>query len=92
MPELSRTLISACALVAFICWASTLFHMFRTVHLRKTGINLWQGWGENPFNLLLEPDKLTDAGLIARRRCFYSVCGFVGVLLLGMAVGMLARL
>jgi hypothetical protein len=67
---------------AVFCWASSLFYMFRTVALRKTGVSLWHGTGFNPFNLLLQPSKLSEAGLKARRRCFYSALGFFGCALL----------
>lgn len=92
MPAIAITLIRICAVVGVACWGATLFYMFRTVHLRKPGIKRWQGMGGNPFNLLLQPHNLTDAGLIARRRCFYSVCGFVGAVLFAMGVGAIAGL
>ena len=92
MQALATTLMRTCAVVGVACWGATLFYMFRTVHLRKPGIKLWQGMGGNPFNLLLQPHRLTDAGLIARRRCFYSVCGFVGTILLALVVGTIAGL
>lgn len=84
------TFMFAWAVVAVACWAATIFYKFRTVLLRKPGTSLWQGTGGNPFNLLLQPDKLTDAGLTARKRCFYSVCGFVAVFLIAFAVGLIA--
>src|SRR5690242_5354732 len=92
MQVLATTLMRACAVIGIACWAAALFYMFRTVYLRKPGVKLWRGLDGGPFNLLLEADNLTDAGLIARRRCFYSMCGFVGTILFAMAVGTIAGL
>jgi hypothetical protein len=72
---------------AAFCWASALFFMFQTVAMRKPGVSLWHGTALNPFNLLLQPAKLSDAGLRARKRCFFSALGFIGCCLLGMLVG-----
>jgi hypothetical protein len=70
-----------------VCWACALFFMIRTVALRKPGVSLWHGTALNPFNLLLQPSKLSEAGLTARRRCFLSVLGFIGCVLLAMLIG-----
>ena len=48
---------------------------------------MWRDTGGNPFNLLLLPDKLSESGLVARKRCFYSVLGFVLSVLFGMVAG-----
>jgi hypothetical protein len=92
MQALATTFVRTCAVVAVACWVATVFYMFRTVALRKPRTSLWKGTAGNPFNLLLQPQKLTDAGLASRRRCFYSDCGFVGVLLLAIVVGKIAGL
>jgi hypothetical protein len=71
-----------------VCWAVTLFFMFQTVTLRKPGVSMWKGTALNPFNLLLQPAKLSEAGRVARRRCFFSAMGFIGCVLLAMAIGL----
>ncbi len=74
-------------------WISAVFFMLRAVMLRKPNVSLWNGTGRNPFNLLLQPDKLSESGLVARKRCFYSVIGFVLSVLFGMvAASILSKL
>lgn len=75
-----------CILGGFVCWGVAVYNMFRSVALRKPGVSLWHGTLLNPFNLLLQPDKLTNAVVIARRRCFYGVVGFFACWLLGAVV------
>lgn len=75
-----------CVLGGFVCWGVVVFNMFRAVALRKPGVSMWHGTWNNPFNLLLQPDRLTDAGIVARNRCVFGVIGFFACWLLGVAV------
>ena len=50
-----------------------LANMFRAAACRKPGTSLYV----NPFNILLEPAKLTAPGLAARRWIFYGLVGFI---------------
>src|SRR5688572_28997629 len=76
-----------CILGGFVCWGVVVYNMFRTVALRKPGVSMWYGTLLNPFHLLLQPDKLTGAGLAARRLCFFGLVGFFICWLLGVLVG-----
>jgi hypothetical protein len=74
-------------LAAVCCWMLALYYMFRTVALRKPGVHIWNDTWLNPFNLLLMPSKLSTSGVIARRRFFLGVLGFLAFLGLGAVIG-----
>jgi len=87
MQFLETIFLFGLAFLAFACWASALYHMFRTVILRKPGVSLWRGTALNPFNLLLQSSKLTQDALIARRRYLFSILGFLICALCFVAIG-----
>jgi hypothetical protein len=87
MQEFGSVALFGIAFLAFACWASALFHMVRAVALRKPGVSLWRGTAFNPFNLLFQSSKLTEDALIARKRCLFSVLGFLICALCFIAIG-----
>ncbi len=88
MQFLETIVLFAFVILAFACWASALFHMFRAVALRKPGVSLWRGTAFNTFNLLFQSSKLTDDALRVRRRCLLSVLVFLICALCFFAIGM----
>ena len=87
MQTLATIVFTACILGGFVCWGVAVYNMFRTVALRKPGVSKWHGTWFNPFNLLLQPGKLTDAGLVARKRCFFGLLRFLACWVLAVLVG-----
>jgi hypothetical protein len=71
------TIVAAAFIGAIASWFIAVVNVFRTVANRREGVPLFPIWFESPFNILFRPAQLTDRGLIARRRCFYGVIGFV---------------
>ena len=69
------------------CWLLAVYFMFRTVTLRKSGVDAWNDTWLNPFNLLLMPSKLSTGGLIARKRCFLGLLGAVAFASAGAVIG-----
>lgn len=88
MDSIGEFAFAACLVGGLVSWGVAVYNMFRTVALRKPGVSMWYGTLFNPFNLLLQPDKLTEAGLAARRRCFFGVAGFFICCILGVVVGL----
>lgn len=87
MREMGIAMFITFFVMGILFWISAVVFMFRTVTLRKPHVSMWRDTGGNPFNLLLLPDKLSESGLVARKRCFYSVLGFVLSVLFGMVAG-----
>lgn len=83
MREMGIAMFITFAVMGTLFWISAVVFMFRTVTLRKPHVSMWRDTGGNPFNLLLLPDKLSESGLVARKRCFYSVIGFILCAILG---------
>ena len=63
--------------VALLLWVGVLLFMFRVVALRKDGVNKWRDTGGNPFNLIFMSSKLTQKGLLARRKLSSCILGFI---------------
>jgi hypothetical protein len=68
--------------VATFVWCGIIYYMFRTVKLRKKGVDLWRGTAFNPFNLILFSSKLTSKGLKARQKMLICFLVFIGMVLL----------
>ncbi len=75
---------------AFV-WCGIIYYMFRTVMLRKKGVDLWRGTAYNPFNILLFSSKLTNKGLIARKKMLICFFVFIGMVLLPIMLSNLLR-
>ncbi len=76
--------------VAFV-WFGIIYYMFRTVMLRKKGVDLWRGTAYNPFNIILFSSKLSSKGLIARKKMFICFFVFIGMALLPIMLSNLLR-
>ena len=77
MKTLGTVLFVGLLSLAFACWVVSAFNLVRVVMLRKPGVSMWHDTWLNPFNLVLQPNKLTDKGKLARKRCFLGVAGFL---------------
>lgn len=87
MQTIGEIAFVGCILSGMVCWCIAIYNMFRAVALRKPGVSMWPGTWLSPFYLLLQPDKLTEAGIVARNRFLFGVVGFFACWLLGMALG-----
>jgi hypothetical protein len=59
------------------CWIIGVNNLFRPVVNRQEDIPLFSRIFESPIDILFRPSKLTEGGLIARRRCIYAFIGFL---------------
>lgn len=69
-------LIFFSVVAAMVCIAAAVAHTIHAISLRKPGVSLWKDTLLNPANLLLQPEKLSDAGIAARHRVVISYAGF----------------
>ncbi len=66
-------------LVGAVSCLASFIYMVQTVRHVRPGVSLWgrETYG-NPFNVLIRPALLTEAGLAYRRKCFQSALLFLG--------------
>jgi hypothetical protein len=58
---------------------------------RKPGVPYHLSGMESPNNILFKPHLLTDQGLVARKNCFRCLSVWLGLSVLFMIFGMLAK-
>ncbi len=74
--------------VTFLSWLATIIYAIKMIRRARAGVAIWGRatlW--NPFNLLLMPGLLTNAGRSYRRKCFLAVAVFVGTIGAAFALG-----
>jgi len=69
--------------IGVVSWFAMLIYSIKTVRRAQPGVNIWGNLGArgirwNPFNLLLRPHLLTDAGRACRKKCFIATAIFFG--------------
>ena len=86
MLTVTETLLVVVLPWAALAWVTAVVCLFKAVANRKPGVRLWHDapfgahlpwWLRNPFNHVLSPGNLTEAGLKYRRWHFYAVLAFV---------------
>ncbi len=61
----------------YVCFWSTLGFATRAIQLRKQDVPLNPGWPHGPWIHLFFVDRFSEAGLRARRICFFSALGLI---------------
>jgi len=68
------------------CLLVAAVNMFLAVRYRKPGVPLFPNEFSSPANILFMPSKLTERGLLARKRCFLGTIGFLTAMLIAFIV------
>jgi len=84
-------LFVACCAAGFGAWLVGLVSLRQLPFNAKPGsITGWLRF--NPLNVMLYTEKLTARGLVIRRRAFIALTVFVSAIVVGFAIGGIAKL
>jgi hypothetical protein len=71
-------------IITFVSLAACVVFATKAIQMRKPGRPLQPSLMESPFNYLFRPSELTEAGLRARKKCFFF--GIVSLILLAATI------
>jgi hypothetical protein len=81
----------AILVVAVVSWGFVIVYALKAVRHTRTGVRMWSRatlW--NPANVILQPELLTEEGLLYRRKCLRALLVFTTSVAIPLAIRTIA--